>query len=55
VTSLHTLQDDRRNAGATWVDREAVVRGTLATSRPPGGIPAFTREVLGLFAAARGA
>jgi protease I len=55
VTSYHTLQDDLRNTGATGVDREVVVHGTLVTSRQPSGIPAFTREMLNLFAAARGA
>jgi deglycase len=54
LTSYHTIQDDLRNAGATWVDRE-VVHGNLVTSRQPGNIPAFTREPLHLFAAARGA
>jgi protease I len=41
------------NAGATWVDREVVVDGNLVTSRQPGDIPAFTREMLNLFAVAR--
>jgi protease I len=53
VTSYHTIQDDPRNAGATWVDREVVVHGNLVTSRQPGDIPAVTREMLNLFAAAR--
>jgi len=55
VTSYHTLQDDLRNAGATWADREVVVHGNLVTSRQPSDVPAFTREMLNLFAAARGA
>jgi protease I len=53
LTSYHTIQDDLRNAGATWVDREVVVDGNLVTSRQPGDIPAFTREMLSLFAVAR--
>jgi protease I len=53
LTSYHTIQDDLRNAGATWVDREVVADGTLVTSRQPGDIPAFNREMLTLFAAAR--
>jgi protease I len=53
LTSYHTIQDDLRNAGATWVDREVVVDGTLLTSRQPSDIPAFNREMLTLFAAAR--
>jgi putative intracellular protease/amidase len=52
---LSHLQDDLRNTGATGVDREVVVHDTLVTSRQPSGIPAFTREMLNLFAAARGA
>jgi protease I len=55
LTSYHTIQDGLRNAGATGVDREVVVHGTLVTSRQPGDIPAVTREMLGLFATARGA
>jgi protease I len=52
LTSYHTIQDDLRNAGAAWVDREVVVDGTLVTSRRPSDIPAFNREMLKLFAAA---
>jgi protease I len=52
LTSYHSLQDDLRNAGATWVDREVVVDGALVTSRRPSDIPAFCREMLRLFAAA---
>jgi protease I len=53
LTSYHTIQDDLRNAGATWVDREVVVDRKLVTSRQPSDIPAFSREMLSLFAAAR--
>ena len=53
LTSYHTIQDDLRNAGATWLDQEVVVDGNLVTSRQPGDIPAFNREMLRLFAAAR--
>lgn len=52
LTSYHTIQDDLRNAGATWVDREVVVDGNLVTSRQPSDIPAFNREMLNLFALA---
>jgi len=48
LTSYHTIQDDIRNAGATWVDREVVVDGNLVTSRKPTDIPAFNRELIGL-------
>jgi protease I len=50
MTSYHTIQDDIRNAGATWVDREVVVDGNLVTSRQPGDLPAFIREMSNLFA-----
>jgi protease I len=53
LTSYHTIQDDLRNAGATWLDREVVVDGNLVTSRQPSDIPAFTHEMLSIFAAAR--
>jgi protease I len=44
LTSYRTIQDDMRNAGADWVDREVVVDGNLVTSRKPDDIPAFNRE-----------
>jgi protease I len=50
VTSYHTIQDDIRNAGATWVDREVVVDGNLVTSRQPSDLPTFIQEMLELFA-----
>jgi protease I len=49
LTSYHTIQDDLRNAGATWVDQEVCVDGNLVTSRRPGDIPAFNREMIALF------
>lgn len=53
MTSYHTIQDDVKNAGATWVDREVVVDGNLVTSRQPSDIPAFNREMLNLFSLAK--
>jgi protease I len=50
MTSYHTIQADLRNAGANWVDNEAVVDGNLLTSRSPDDIPAFNREMVRLFA-----
>lgn len=50
LTSYHTIQDDLRNAGATWEDREVIVDGNLVTSRQPSDIPAFTREAIKIFA-----
>ncbi len=49
LTSYYTIQDDIRNAGGNWVDREVVVDGNLVTSRQPSDIPAFNREMLQLF------
>jgi protease I len=53
MTSWPSLKTDLKNAGAEWVDQEAVVDGKLVTSRKPDDIPAFTREMLRLFAAAK--
>ena len=52
IASWPSLQTDLRNAGAEWVDREAVVDGNLVSSRKPDGIPAFNREMIGLFSRA---
>lgn len=49
MNSYYTIQDDIRDAGATWVDQEVVVDGNLVTSRQPSDIPAFNREMLKLF------
>jgi protease I len=49
LTSYHTLQDDIRNAGGNWVDREVVEDGNWVTSRQPDDLPAFNRTMLRLF------
>src|SRR6266550_191282 len=49
MTSYHTIQDDIRNAGANWVDREVVEDGNWVTSRQPSDLPAFNRAMLALF------
>ena len=41
LTSWPSLQDDLRNAGATWVDREVVSDGNWTSSRKPDDLPAF--------------
>lgn len=46
MTSWPSVQDDIRNAGGTWVEREVVVDGNLITSRMPDDLPAFNRELL---------
>jgi protease I len=52
MTSWPSLRTDLKNAGAKWVDREVAVHGNLITSRKPGDLPAFTREMIKVFAAA---
>jgi len=54
MTSWPSVRTDLRNAGADVVDQEAVVDGNLVTSRMPDDIPAFNREMIKLFAGARG-
>jgi len=53
LTSYHTLQDDIRNAGGNWVDREVVEDGNWVTSRQPDDIPAFNWAMIQLFSRAR--
>ena len=45
MTSWPSLADDLRNAGAEWVDEEAVVDRNLITSRKPDDVPAFVRAL----------
>ena len=54
LTSWPSLKTDLENAGAEWVDQEVVVDQGLVTSRKPDDIPAFNREMIKLFASARG-
>jgi protease I len=49
LTSYYTIQDDLKNAGADWVDQQAVLDRNWVSSREPKDIPAFNREVLKLF------
>jgi len=49
LTSYSTIQDDIRNAGGDWFDREVVVDDNWVTSRQPTDLPAFNREMLTLF------
>jgi protease I len=50
LTSYYTIQDDIRNAGGNWVDRETVEDDNWLTSRQPDDLPAFNRAMLELFA-----
>src|SRR5437762_7107018 len=49
LTSYHSIRDDVRNAGGTWVDREVVEDGNWVTSRQPGDLPAFIRTMIAHF------
>src|SRR5262249_14401827 len=53
LTSYYTLQDDLRNAGATWSDEEAVLDKNWISSRQPDDIPAFNKKMIQLFAQSR--
>jgi protease I len=53
IASWPSLKTDLRNAGAEWIDQEVVVDGNLVSSRKPGDLPAFNREMLNLFSHAR--
>ena len=47
MTSWPSLQDDIRNAGGTWVDREVVSDANWTSSRKPADLPAFNTEFIG--------
>ncbi len=49
ITSWPTLQDDLRNAGATWQDKECIRDGTWVSSRKPDDLPVFNGEMVTLF------
>ncbi len=44
ITSWPTLQDDIRNAGGQWQDREVIRDRNWVSSRKPDDLPAFNRE-----------
>jgi protease I len=52
MTSWPSLEVDLRNAGAEWVDMEAVTDQGLVTSRKPDDIPAFNQTMIDLFSRA---
>ena len=53
LTSYHTIQDDIKNAGGHWQDKEVIHDANWVTSRQPSDIPAFNREMVQLFAQAK--
>lgn len=46
VTSFPSIRTDLRNAGATWVDREAVVSDRIVTARGPADVGAFVAAIV---------
>ena len=46
MTGFFSIKDDLVNAGANYVDEEVVVDRNLITSRRPGDLPAFCREII---------
>ena len=46
ATCYNLVADELKEAGAFYEDREVVVDGNLITSRQPGDLPAFMREVM---------
>jgi protease I len=48
ATCWKSVATDLRNAGATYLDAEAVVDGKIVTSRSPADLPGFCREALRL-------
>jgi protease I len=49
IASWPSLKTDLRNAGAEWMDKEAVIDGNLVSARKPDDIPAFNRSMIELF------
>ncbi len=50
VTSFPSIKTDLKNAGAHWVDKDAVVDQGLVTSRRPSDIPKFNEKMIEEFA-----
>jgi protease I len=48
ATCYRTVAEELQNAGAKYSDSEAVVDSRLVTSRQPGDLPAFMRELMRL-------
>ena len=53
IASWPSIKTDLRNAGAEWMDQEAVTDGNLVTARKPDDIPAFNRAMIELFSQAQ--
>ena len=46
LTSTPAIRDDLVNAGAHWINEEVVVDDNIITSRAPGDLPVFMKEIL---------
>jgi protease I len=46
VTSTPAIKDDLINAGAQWIDLDAVQDGNLISSRGPDDLPAFCQAII---------
>jgi protease I len=53
LTSYKTIQDDLRNAGASWTDEAVVHDHNWVSSRQPSDIPQFNQKMLELFSESR--
>ena len=45
MTSFKSIRKDVENAGANWIDEQAVVDGKFVTSRGPDDLPAFVAAI----------
>ena len=46
LTSTVGIRDDVVNAGANWIDQDAVIDGNIVSARVPKDLPAFARAML---------
>jgi protease I len=53
IASWPSVKTDLQNAGAEWVDQEAVIDGNLVSARKPDDIPAFNRAMIEVFGQAQ--
>ena len=52
IAAWPSLKTDLRNAGAQWMDEEAVVERNLVSARKPADIPAFIDAMIETFSRA---
>ena len=46
ATGYQAVQDDVKNAGATWVDEPAVIDGNIVTGRVPDDLTAYCAAII---------